>query len=144
MTQAVESVGEVGFRWRDADYTLRFDMGAVRAFELATNLSIFDAFDHLDLAKQGQVRPRLSLLGDLLCAGLAWHHPETDATTAMEMAVDPAVAQALIMGGTEAMPMAKAGADNPRAPAGGARGGNGTRSSKAGRRRGNGSPISGG
>jgi hypothetical protein len=132
----VQSVGEVGFAWGGADFTLRFDMGAIRSFEIATGQSIFDAFDHLQAAQEGRVRPRLSLLGDLVRAGLSAYHPDIDAETAMEMAIDPLVSEALIGSYVESMPRKKVDDSDPPKPAGRKRSGTGTRSSRAGSRRG--------
>lgn len=131
-----EPAGEVGFTWGGDDYVLRFGMGAIRAFELATGLSIFDAFDHIEAVQAGRERVRLTVLGDLICAGLAHYHPDVEPETAMEMAVDPAVNAALIEGYSDSMPRAKGGAGSPPKPAGRKRAGTGTRSSSGGAKRG--------
>lgn len=133
-----EPAGEVGFSWEGADYTLRFGMGAIRAYERATGGSVFDAFDHIQAVQEGRERVRLTVLGDLICAGLAHYHPDVDPETAMAMAVDPAVNAALIEGYAESMPVAKGGGGNPPKPAGRKRGGTGARSSSAGAKRGKG------
>lgn len=109
-------------------FTLVFDMETIARFEDATDLSIFEAVQGMG----GGRMPKLSVMGALLQAALATHHPDVTRGDAMAMMVDPAVQALFAEGLTAAMPQAAdTGADiqgdgetppaNPRKRRGGKR-----------------------
>lgn len=101
--------GEFALEFGGEKYTLVFDWDAIALFEDATDLSIFEVFGVVGQASAGGKPPKLSLLGSLLQAGLARHHPQITRAQAMEMVINPE-AQAALTGAFEiAVPATDAG-----------------------------------
>jgi hypothetical protein len=83
-------------------FTLVFDMETIARFEDATDQSIFEAVGALGSGKP----PKLSMMGALLQAALAEHHPEVTRGKAMAMLVIPEVQKLFAEGLAAAMPKA--------------------------------------
>jgi hypothetical protein len=115
--------GEVALQWRGQSLTLVFDFAAIKAFE-SEGESLFTALDHLQAVAMSDqidpktgvrhpvVRPRVTMIAELVSAGLQRHHPEVTPEMALEMVGDAEVWGALFAGYAAAMPSPKtAGGD---------------------------------
>jgi len=106
--------GALTFEHAGQPFTLVFDMEAIARFEDATNLSIFEAVQGLGTGRP----PKLSVLGALLQAALAAHHPGVTRAEAMAMMVNPQVQALFAEGLSAAMPQTgDAGEDGETPPA---------------------------
>ena len=82
------------------EYTLVFDMETIARFEDATDLSIFEAMQGMNSGRP----PKLTVLGMLLKASLAAHHPDVTRAEAMAMMINPQVQTLFAQAMASAMP----------------------------------------
>lgn len=92
----------LAFTHEGQEFILVFDMETIARFEEATDLSIFDAVAGLVPGKS----PKLSVMGSLLQAALAEHHPDLTRADAMTLLTVPKVQALFAEGIASAMPQA--------------------------------------